>query len=396
MNRQVGAYRPQRRRGAVNALVQGAAFAYRNRRAAYQVGQAAKRVFTRKPKVTPKKTTYKSNPVIQTYGGGNDLTVRNSKATLHKRSYGTKGSIAMLRKQVQALMQTQIQRYQFLSNYDTNIGAHLIRNEYDSATGITLLPIHVYELSSVNNVSGIAPGLALGWSSLLSTANVVKNVLPTQTPTGGTAADGLWRSETDVTYPSAQQAFHNWSSIKLNLYGARKRSTRFTVSIMTVRDDFANFQSAGVGNLEFKQLLQYMARPLIYSNIQSDLRNKANKLIKVVKRYNYWVSASQTTDVDTTVGKIANANIFLRHNKKYDLDWMAEDPANILPHAQADGLDYASDSVPMNYPQSNQRLFMVITAFSPEQVNTADPVDPNVCPSYDIIIRNSWSFGRGI
>eukprot|EP00955_Chlamydomonas_euryale_P048549 354013-Chlamydomonas_euryale.AAC.1 len=104
--------------------------------------------------------------------------------------------------------------------------------------------------------------------------------------------------------------------------------------------------------------LQYMERPLIYSNLQTDVAGKGYDKMRVIRRCKYYVSASQTNDVDTSVGKIHQAKIFIRHNKMLDFDWRHDqNQTGVLPHRVLDGVHFVQDSTDINYPEAKKHVY---------------------------------------
>ena len=129
---------------------------------------------------------------------------------------------------------------------------------------------------------------------------------------------GTWITEKNGTatpYPAAQKALHNWTSISMNLYGARKRATYFYIDFILIKSQYADLMYANGANISYKLLTQYLERPLIYSNLQTDVAGDAHKMFKLVRRYKYFIPPSQTTDVDSTTGKIKEVKIFMRHDR---------------------------------------------------------------------------------
>lgn len=344
----------------------------------------------------PKKRT-RTGPSSDAIGGGNDWTVV-------KRSIGyrKKPTVARLAKMVNAGMNKQIWRWQNITNFDTNVGGITIAN-YQFTNGIVESPVHVYDITSFNNVSNFSPSVKLGWASTAGTADVVRAQLPCQNADGTIDTSGVWKAEnlgglaTSASgFTNARTMRHDWTDIRLNFYGPRKRTTRYDVMFVRVRNEFANPLNAGINNAALKELLMYLERPCIFSNLNTHQPGNISKMMKVVKRYSYWVSAGQTTDVDTTIGKIKEARIFMRHDRNYNLDWRHESGGYLYPHEQADGADYVNDVTHHNHPWHGSRVFMIIRAFAPERRSglTYSPyptADANVDPTYDILIRNCVS-----
>lgn len=305
-----------------------------------------------------------------------------------------KPSVANLKKIMEVGMNKITYRYQALTNFDTTVGFHPLANFKNTTSGALDMPLHIYDLTSFPNVSQPAPGYSYSWDSELATAQAVRSALGGQPPGGGTVSV-MWHKEngtsSDATYPNSRVFRHDWTSISANLYGARKRSNKFMIMFFRCKDEFANPIAAGISNPAYSELIEYLQRPLIYSNLQTYNKDPAKKL-QIVKQMTYWVPAAQTTDVDTAVGKIKEIKIFLRHDKVYGLDWRHEGTAGSLPHAVVDGLDYVQDLTHHNYPTHGSRLFMCIRAFAPERRTAASYVPvADIDPSYDILIRNQVS-----
>lgn len=334
-----------------------------------------------------------------TYTGGNDYSKQS--ATV---GYKKKPTVYRLNKLLQAGMNTQVYRFQNITNFDTTTGAFPLCN-WQFTTNQVMMPFHVYDLTSFNNNTFYSPGKSYFWSSLADTADVTRFPLPGQSPDGTADAQGHWHIEEKGGYnplnttPNASKFVHNWSDIRLLLYGARKRTTRFDVMFFRINDEFANLHVAAATNNQLKELCQYIERPSIYSPLQSLTSSRVQKSIRMIKKFTYYISAAQTTDVDTAVGKTKEVRIFLRHGKVYNLDYKHTSDAagdEHIPHTQSDGLDYTIDVTQHNHPWYGSQVFMVVRAFAPERVSGKEYVypqvsDANIDPSYDIIIRNSVS-----
>lgn len=332
-----------------------------------------------------------------TYTGGNDYSKNSQRVGRNK-----KPTVYRLNKLLQASMNKQVYRFQNITNFDTNVGAFALAN-WEYTTGQVQMPFHVYDLTSFNNVETYAPGKYYQWESILGNSPIVRAALPGQSPDGSNTG-GAWQIETKggtnptTSYPNSKNFIHDWSDIRVLLYGARKRTTRFDIMFFRCPDEYSNLFQASGDNVDLKELCQYIERPSIYNPIQTLTENHIAKKIKMVKKFTYYISAGQTTDVDTAVGKTKEVRIFMRHGKLYNTDykhWTGDPPNTVIDHHQTDGLDYQQDTKHHNHPWYSSQLFMVIRAFAPERTpgKTAypSPADPNMDPSYDIIIRNCVS-----
>lgn len=322
-------------------------------------------------------------------GPGNELTVTSRKYRLKRFK---------LRSVVNTNRNRTILRLQGLTNFDTNSGYHPLINWRNPATDEQVPPVHLYDLTHVpNNTATINGGYYFKVAGASSTDAVsTPTVLSFQNPDGASIPFWQWEKGTAVAH-KADSFFHEWTQVKLNLYGARKRTTYFDVMFVRFPDDLANLLSANPSNPHHKQLMHQIMRPLMYSNLYT-FRPEAKRMMTVVKRFRYYVPATQSIDLNTTTGKIRQVNIFLRHNRRYQLDWV--ESQTIPPVSGADVVDFANmrDQDNRNFPKEHLRLYMLVCAFAPEQRSGVgaypDAIDPAIDPSYDIIIRNAFSMNR--
>lgn len=392
-NRQLSRYTGYVPYGA--ALATGMYNAYRYRNEARAVGSAIRSAVVPKRKpARKKKTVTKTGPNNKSYAGGNDFT--STKRTIRsKRPRTASAKINKNSMLIKSMMHNEIYRFQNITNFDTDLGGLSIRNYRNGLTGEIQTPIHVYDISAFPNDSQQQSGYQFGWADTSAGAAMTRTALLGQNNAGSLTGSGNYFSEKNATstFPAVQNAYHNWTDIRFNFYGPRKRTTYFEVMFIVIKSQFADLLYGAVSNPSAKLLLQYLERPLIYSNLQTDVGGNAPDMFKVVKRFRYYVSASQTTDVDTSVGKIKEAKIFMRHDRMRHFDWQHNDLLNddILPHGDDDGKDFVRDDDVHNMPSYDKRMFMVVRAFAPERSTDDDPA-ANRDPTYDVIIRNSWSY----
>jgi len=381
---------------------------------AKQAYRAAKRYSGRKRKGAPAartrplkrmrsrsatRTRYKRKRSNSKYAG-NELNKSRRKVTMGRLT---------VKKQLYAARKTKIERCQGLTQFDTNSGYNRI--SYAKVGELMMLPIHAFDLTSFNQSQDGVPirptiGKRFGWTNDTSLADVNRIDLY-GTNNAGSQATTYWHPEDGVIEAFEQtKIMTEWFDIRLNLYGARKRTTTFTVSLVQCVDDFSNLMASAGSNGELKSLIQYMERPLLFSNLQTGLTDISKKL-KVLKRWNYVVAPTTTIDLNTTTGKIQEVKIFMKHNQVFNLDW--KKAATILPHQVGDGIDFNYDMDDAQlHPINKKRVYLVITAFCPELTTIANgdfetptaaaffgragtPVDASIEPSYDFLIRRKVS-----
>lgn len=361
-------------RGSISRRIRGAPRRIFNR---------VRRVFSRRGRRgTGARIPFAPNP-------GNELTVINKRLRFKRFK---------LSKVVNTNRNRLILRASGLTNFDTNQGWHPLANWRNPLTDEVTPPIHIYDLTSVPNNTISIP---VGWKFNVAAASG-NNAVSTPVSLNFTTPDGAafttdWQFEKGNAQPYRADSFHHdWTQVKLNLYGARKRTTYFDIMFVRFRDDFANLVRANPNNSHHRQLMHTLMRPLMYSNLYVH-RPEVKKMMSIVRKYRYYVPATQTIDLNTTTGKIKNVNIFIRHNTKYRLDWV--EGQTIPPLTGANCTDWITlrDDDNRNFPKESSQLFMIITAFAPEQRSGNDDypiVDPAIDPSYDILLRNAVSMPR--
>jgi len=414
-----------RRVGALATVANVGRLAYNNRGIIKSAYKAVKRKFTQKKTSTKRRKGNHSVPGNFDVGGGNDIS--RSKRTVGRYPALKPNRLLSL---IKVGMSDRVERFQGITNFDTNTGFFTIANRLDTTTNQVTQPMHVYNLTVFKNtVDAPTPvlGNAYGWDNETGAAGVTRFRLNGQDATGTTFIPG-WTSEKlvgpvddavlgdlDMEFPNATKILHEWTEIKLNLYGARRRPTWFNIDFVRVKNEFANFSSASTDNERFKELCNCLTGNMVYSNLQTR-DNSALKFLTFVKRMKYFIPAEQSTDLNTACGKIKEVKIFMKHGRI--LDMRAHETKigeQQLGHKQEDGIDYELKQEALNTCADGQQLFMIIRAWSPARHTATTPqwlsvgtnytplpstvwtakADPTVAvhdvPSYDIILRQKYS-----
>lgn len=187
-----------------------------------------------------------------------------------------------------------------------------------------------------------------------------------------------------------RKAFHEWSSVKLNLYGVRKRATRYLVQLITVKDESADFINGANSNQEKLKLYDYLARPFMYNNLNSGDPQSKSKFT-VHKTYETTIAPTMTDEYGgaTATPHMQTLKWFIRHNEVRRYDWLRGGIPAGLNNASFDQEIGVNDT----RVHPTKRLYLVIRALSPEVRTSADdraPSDPITEPSYDCVIRNKF------
>lgn len=301
-----------------------------------------------------------------------------------------------------------VDRFQGVTNFDTNGGYYALSVRESPAPELSITtPIHIYDISGIPNGT-VAPfvGYGLGWEDKTDPVSACRRTVRYGSDHGGSIAATWDREYGKPLATSFTRGKLDWVSVKLNLYGARTRDTYFRVQVVQFHNDASNLASAPVTNLEVRELLQDLERPLIYSNLLTSSYHSKKGKMKVLNSYFYKVPAKNSTDLNTSAGNIHEANCFFRLNKPYNFDW--DENGDNIAHEAGDGEKFENDYATRSLPFRHTRYYLMIQAFCPERVsvpasyaaytpeerrNPAEGTALNVDiePSYDMLIRRRWT-----
>lgn len=315
-------------------------------------------------------------------------------------------------------------RFQGLTNFDTNSGYCRISQFNIGATAQRWIPVHAFDLTSFPNNGTLPPvGYRFYWNDASTTSNITANNIIGQTSSGAGSTGAAGWQITQLNGASGPagaepRAFLKWVNLRFNFYGARNRTTTFKVHIVRFMTLNRNFLLNGT-TAEAKDIMQYLERPLVFNNLQTDTTQTRRKM-KIIKSYTYKVDPQQSTDLNTTTGKIHEANIFLRMNKAINLDWVDDGTheAHAIPAGENnDGIDFEqrASGIYKTGPNYFSRVYAIVTAFSPEHRtipavagfeyctpseafayngSAGTAVNAGIEPSYDFLIRRGYCMGN--
>ena len=305
---------------------------------------------------------------------------------------------------VNATVDKNVARFQQLSNFDTNVGAVWLDN-HQYTSGVVQMPMVIIDLGSQHQplITAIQPPALVQpvWNNATVSSDISIAFQPGQNPDGTVTGNANFQyEESNLMTPTPTTlttGVLNWVNLRLNLYGQRKRTTKFVITIFQVTDDEVDPVNGSPTSLDRKALFQYLERPFIYSNLQQDVKMKKTGF-KTIKEFTYNVAPMTSIDLNTTTGNIHEANINMQINKR--MDYMYNQTAStMLPHAQVDGLDYNQNTAANTVHQSpkvRQNVFVAIRAFAPIRTYDTEALGPlrsaDNSPSFDIICRRSFTF----
>lgn len=234
--------------------------------------------------------------------------------------------------------------------------------------------------------------------------------------------DGRWQTErVDSGFTASLNAhmYHQWTSVRMNLYGAKNMPLTYTIYVLQMPKQYSPFQhipsSAAVPSdnftefNEFSRFIHDISRGLICNPLNvSATPQDWKKHIRIVKQrsitinpLSYTNAAAEGTAI-TKVGNVRQFNLFLRHDRWRQYAW-ADRTVDTVPDRDWSDLgwdvqygEYATTDVDWD-----KRLVMMITCTVGRQTNgphndvtTGLPPQSTDIPvdfgTYDIIVRNSF------
>lgn len=372
---------------------------------------ATKRTYKNKRSYTSKKVTmakdrkpmYKkrtqnrkggSNRVVKDYHG-EQLPTR--KITYTARPVST-------RTLVNSALEPQWYRVQGLNRFALTTGGFYGLKNATTATGDYILPVHVWDLTSIINLN--APGSAnispnVGFTLYNNTAGESYAHTLSSVTEAGTTVNNCNLLFENTSYSSRayddplRKSFHEYSHIKMMLYGTLNRPTKYLIQIVKFKDGEVDPLWAAGTNAEKKKLFHYLASPYMTNMLEMGTP-QAKQYVKVIKTY------SVTIDRPTEYGEVLaglpkhlrsqELNIFLPHNRVRRYDWIGASTP-IEPDGtgfdQDNGVGFDTRTDPRN------RLYLMIRALVPTEEISADGLETTVQrapivdyqPSYDLILR---------
>lgn len=233
---------------------------------------------------------------------------------------------------------------------------------------------------------------------------------------------GRWQTEKlDTALHSALNGhlYHQWTSVRMNLYGAKNIPLTYTISVLQMPKNYSPYQhpptdaSVPLDNFsefnEFTRMIQDISRGLIANPLNvSASSNDWKKNVRIVKQKRItiqplsYTNAAAETSSEVKCGNVRQFNMFLRHDRWRNYSWADRTSDTTVDRDFADlGWDVTTGETVTTDVSWEKRLVMMITCTvgqirdGPQNdVTTSLPPSLDDIPSdfgtYDIIVRNSF------
>lgn len=176
-----------------------------------------------------------------------------------------------------------------------------------------------------------------------------------------------------------------WVNIKLNCWGAKARSTKFTISIVRFKDHELQPTPFISANEKRNGLFQSLLKPIAHNPISmtgSDMR----KYMKVLRSETFLIQPTSTTETDQDP-HVRTLKWFCKFNRLIDY----AQRENVLNRAVdvVDESDFAVNIGNQNssYAESTKRLYLMISATNYGLDSTGESPTNVETPSFDLAVR---------
>jgi len=338
-------------------------------------------------------------------GGGGEL----SKASMVVKLGSKRGIVGKL---VRANEQRVINRWQAINPYmgfataTRNLaaclggGAYALANYNNAGNTITQCPLHLYDITSTNNVlSGTYTGINPSWQMTWTGGNANFTPMFGDSAVGGRSGAITWNQENVGSGPSSasslplRRCLLDSVSAKLMCYGASSYPTKFHIDFVQFTEDWCHPDFAAQDEAApfpaFNTLRSAFWESLTKKEIAHpiDIQNPLyKKYIKVIKSLNFTLQARLTNEpaVDSTVGHCKEVNVFLPASRILKFDW---------GQSSVDGTIINPDSYQVSTGQNlcnvepKARIYMMVRATNTTNTLAAGAVTIATTPTYDLVLR---------
>lgn len=284
-----------------------------------------------------------------------------------------------------------------MSNFDNN-GWYWMGNQ-TFGTGITWQPCYVYDITAANvDAFNAVPFLQLqmGISGNVYFSPTTHNV------------NGINNTElrTEAYAFSTQilraKALLDWSEIKLNCWGAKQKSIKYTIDVVQFKDDdiCPIHTNSGADDFAYSTTAGGTKRTEWWQNyLKSYTYNPAaitggmyNKRVKVLRHQEFILDPNLTIEEDSDPA-VKNVRIFMKLDRVCDYREEAVGGATLTEAQQNEGNNVAvqtHSNLLRPYLKAERRIYLVIRASNFVHVNGDGAFSNNIVPSFDLRVRTQF------
>lgn len=280
-------------------------------------------------------------------------------------------------------------------------GYYSLSNTYDLAPGSSMVPLHVYELTSVRDIQG-DPSVAY-YMTVTDAGGVVFLPMACQRADGSTEPNGYWQDERNFTpgnlkpsLPGTAGPRRYWTTgqieIRLNLYGCNTQPTIYDIMLVQPTESWATLDTAPT---EYTDARRNVWQGLVRSSTYNPLIGGNNGWRRGLKVIRSWRKVIQPS-VPISAGDIADRNphnhilnIKYYDGKTRDHQYVERAPPSdtIALAGQWTTTSDFTQSYRVN-PKPRARLYLIVRALNTTVASIETQTASNT-PTYDCVIRRT-------
>lgn len=388
--------RRARRGGVVAAVANGVGIAYRNRHAIRRVAGAARagvqRIGAGIKQLAGRKRRRSGQQqrvgMSTDNGAGGELSVMKiSVGKSHKQK---------LPAVVRASIQPSYIRWQSVNpgGFDnvasatTFPGAQPLDNSGASG-GPVDLPMYLLDVTMMPNNN--SPPLYPMFRARISTTGVISWIEQ------GKTGNALSYEEVGNTPNAGRGDFLEWANIKMLMYGAVKRPTKFQIDVINIKRDYCHPDVSVITTQtgdafqeqERNALWQAVIRPDLVNPILSQGLTTISRGIKFLKKTEFVLQEKLTNEQNTAfTGHMKQVTLDLQLNRVQRYDWQNSlVNTNVVIQGVYNAVNIVNNAALV---APAKRVYVMIRATAP--YNNTAVVDPTQSPSFDIVYRAKHTF----
>lgn len=318
-------------------------------------------------------------------GGYTQWEQTKGKATLSKNL----SKVTQMMRMLNSSKEKVIYRWNGVKNFDDN-GFYWLQNR--TVVGRRYLPCYAFDLTSCLNAQ--ANGTQISSAPMCKLYTIAGDVgfeaVSGLQPDGATSTS-TWTIE-QAGYSGAagdlsmvkphNKDYLKWLSVKMNMWGCKNRSTRFTMQLVQFKEESCCPNDFTAVNNQRTALFQALIKSKAFNPISTS-STQLRKYYKVLKSESFIIQPTSTTETDQDP-HVRTVSWFVRMNKFLDYVQQANKittDADLLDQA-----DFVQNIGQQNdcYIKPEKRVYLMIYATN----FGVDAADSNVdTPSFDLSIR---------
>lgn len=244
--------------------------------------------------------------------------------------------------------------------------------QYIGGSLTTANPVYTLQQNAANTIGWIAEGGQLADGTTLSTAWQLENSSHVTTSHGSTPGDN---------------AIHKWSSLDLELWGAKNKGTKYHIALVQFSEDVLPDWSTRTG--QSAEFWQSLIKHYTYSPLAKMENGWGRNKMKILKQYTFNIDPTSTTENDPDP-HVKTLKLYYKFNRMSNFTWMYSVP-NVLSVADMNEPDYRNEQGQLQTQvHPNARIYVMVRASNFTKITAPTAISNDTNPSISWRMRTAW------